>query len=285
MKYCMNLLLWTSDITEKDLPIIEQIKQMGYDGVELPLFEAGDLGHFERLGKQLDDLQLGRTAVTVLNAENNPISPDPAVRGLGVQTIRAVLDTCAAAGVEALVGPFHSALGEFSGQPPTDQEWKWGVESVRAMAEYAAQVGVRLALEPLNRFETYLLNTQADAARFVRAVDHEGCSILYDTFHVNIEEKSIADAIESSADVIGHVHISENDRSTPGAGKVDWNSTFDALHRAGYDGWMAVEAFGRRLPELAAATKIWRKMYDNEMQLASDALAFMRAEVEKRWRA
>jgi D-psicose/D-tagatose/L-ribulose 3-epimerase len=182
-----------------------------------------------------------------------------------------------------LVGPFHSALGEFSGNPPTADEWSWGVTSVRKMAEYANQVGVRLGVEPLNRFETYLLNTQADAARFVREIDQPGCGMLYDTFHSNIEEKSISAAIASCADVIGHVHISENDRSTPGQGNVNWQENFDALHKAAYDGWMTVEAFGRRLPELAAATKIWRKMYDSEMQLAGDALAFMQAEVAKRW--
>jgi D-psicose/D-tagatose/L-ribulose 3-epimerase len=283
MKYCMNLLLWNSEVTDAELTVAEQLKEMGYDGVELPLFAAGPANQFEKLGKQLDSLGLGRTAVTILGADANPISPDGAIREQGVETMRAVLDNCAQTGVEVLVGPFHSALGEFSGNPPTADEWSWGVESVQKMAEYASQVGVRLAVEPLNRFETYLLNTQADAARFVREVDQPGCGMLYDTFHSNIEEKSISAAIASCADVIGHVHISENDRSTPGQGNVNWQENFDALHKATYDGWMTVEAFGRRLPELAAATKIWRKMYDSEMQLAGDALAFMRAEVAKRW--
>jgi len=283
MKYCMNLLLWNSEVTSAELQVAEQLKEMGYDGVELPIFAAGPSGHFEALGQQLDNMGLGRTAVTVLGADANPISPEAAVRAQGVETMRAVLDNCAQAGVEALVGPFHSALGEFSGHPPTTDEWKWGVESVRKMAEYASQVGVRLAVEPLNRFETYLLNTQADAARFVREVDQPGCGVLYDTFHAHIEEKSIAAAIASCADVIGHVHISANDRGTPGAGGIDWRENFDALHQQGYHGWLAVEAFGRRLPELAAATKIWRKMYDTEMQLARDALDFMRTEVAQRW--
>ncbi|MCA9232979.1 MAG: sugar phosphate isomerase/epimerase [Planctomycetales bacterium] len=283
MKYCMNLLLWTGGVTENDLPVIEQLKEMGYDGVELPLFEAGDAGRYQQLGKQLDDLGLGRTAVTVLNADANPISPDSSVRRQGVETIKAVLDTCAAAGVETLVGPFHSAIGEFSGAGPTEEEWKWGVECMREMAEHAGKVGVRLGVEPLNRFETYLLNTQADAARFAREVEHPSCGMLYDTFHANIEEKDIAAAIEACADKIYHVHISENDRSTPGAGAVDWNTNFDTLHKVGYDGWMTVEAFGRSLPEIVAATKIWRKMYESEMQLAKDALSFMRAEVAKRW--
>jgi len=283
MKFGMNLLLWTGEASEDDLPVIEQLKEIGYDGVELPMFTP-DASRFKRLGERLDDLGLARTAVTVCTAEANPISPDPAVRKLGVEAVKAVLDSCTAAGVEILVGPYHSALGEFSGRSPTEDEWMWGVESVQEMAEYAGQVDVRLAIEPLNRFEIYLLNAQADAARFVREVNHPHCGILYDTFHVNIEEKSIPDAVATCSDVIELVHISENDRSTPGLGAVDWRRTFDSLHQAGYDGWMVCEAFGRSLPDLAAATKIWRKMFDSEMQLARDALAFMKQEVARRWK-
>jgi D-psicose/D-tagatose/L-ribulose 3-epimerase len=106
--------------------------------------------------------------------------------------------------------------------------------------------------------------------------------MMYDTFHANIEEKNIADAIRGCADVLCHVHISENDRSTPGQGKVGWAETFDTLHEIGYDGWMVVEAFGLALPELAAATKIWRRMYESEEQLARDSLAFMKSEVARR---
>jgi len=283
MKYCMNLLLWTGSLSEDDLPTIQQLKEMGYDGVELPMFDAGDAGEYAKLGKQLDDLELGRTAVTILSAETNPISPEAAVREKGIEAVNAVLDSCAAVGVETLVGPFHSALGEFSGNFPTADEWKWGVESMRKMSEHAGSVGVKLAVEPLNRFETYLLNTQADAAKFAREVDHPNCGMLYDTFHANIEEKCIAGAIEACADKIYHVHISENDRSTPGQGAVDWKTNFDTLHKVGYDGWLAVEAFGSRLPEIAAATKIWRRMFETEMQLAKDGLDFMKAEVAKRW--
>ena len=135
---------------------------------------------------------------------------------------------------------------------------------------------VTLCVEALNRFECYLLNSHADAARFARDVAHENCRMMYDTFHANIEEKSISAAIEACQDVLSHVHISENDRSTPGQGGVAWDATFEALKQAEYDGWMVVEAFGLALPEIAAATKIWRRMYESEMQLARDALEFMK---------
>ncbi len=165
---------------------------------------------------------------------------------------------------------------------PTADEWKWGVDSMRQVAEYAGEVGVRLGVEALNRFECYLLNAHADSARFVREVDHPACGMMYDTFHANIEEKSVADAVAAGGDKLYHIHISENDRSTPGAGGVDWKSNFDAIAGSGYDGWLVVEAFGLALPEIAAATKIWRKMYHDEITLAKDALKFMKTEIEKR---
>jgi D-psicose/D-tagatose/L-ribulose 3-epimerase len=154
---------------------------------------------------------------------------------------------------------------------------------MRQVAEHAETVGVTLGVECLNRFETYLLNTHADAARFARQVDHPRCRVMYDTFHSHIEEKSVAGAIRSCADLLCHVHISENDRSTPGQGSVRWDENFDALREAGYDGWLMIEAFGLALPELAAATKIWRRMYESEMQLAGDGLAFMRGQYARRW--
>ena len=281
MKYGMNLLLWTGEMNDDMIPVVESLKEMGYDGVELPLF-AYDLDLHTKWGERLDSIGLERTIVTVRGEEDNPISSDPTVRALGVANNKEALDNAAAVGAQSLVGPYHSALGIFSGAGPTADEWKWGVDSMRQVAEHAGSVGVMLGVECLNRFETYLLNTHSDAARFVREVDHPNCRMMYDTFHSNIEEKNIAEAIRSCQDVLTHVHISENDRSTPGTGNVNWQENFDTLMEVGYDGWMVVEAFGLALPEIAAATKIWRRMYDSEEQLARDALAFMQQQVGAR---
>ncbi len=253
MKFGMNLLLWSGEITEAMLPTLEQLKKIGYDGVEIPLFNLGL--DYQKLGKSLDNLGLQRTAVTVRNLEDNPISPDAAVRKKGVDLNKQTLDCCAALGAQTLVGPYHSAIGHFSGVMRTADEWKWGVESMRAAAEHAGKVGVMLGVEPLNRFETYLLNAQADAAQFCREVNHSHCRMMYDTFHANIEEKSISGALHAVKDMLCHIHISENDRSTPGYGGVNWKQTFDAIRDIGYDGWLVVEAFGLALPEIAAATK------------------------------
>ena len=281
MKFGMNLLLWTGEMNDGMIPVLAMLKNLGFDGVELPIFNT-DLD-YARWGKILDDHGLARTAVTIRGADDNPISPDRSVRQKGIEGNNRVLDCCAAVGATMLVGPFHSAIGVFTGQGRTADEWKWGVESMRAVAEHAGKVGVTLGVECLNRFETYLLNTHADSARFCREVGHPRCRMMYDTFHANIEEKSISLAIHACADMLCHVHISENDRSTPGKGNVRWCENWDALRQIDYNGWLMVEAFGLALPELAAATKIWRRMFESEEQLSRDALAFMKAEVAKRW--
>jgi D-psicose/D-tagatose/L-ribulose 3-epimerase len=275
MKFGMNLLLWTGDLADEHLKLAESLKAMGFDGVELPIFNP-DVDKFARWGKKLDELGLERTAVTIRTAENNPISPDAKVRAAAAAATRQALECCQAAGCQTLCGPYHSAIGEFTGSGPTADEWKWGVDSMRQNADNAHKCGVMLGCEYLNRFECYLLNTAADTVRFVREVDHPNCRMMYDTFHANIEEKDPIQAIRTCAPYTVHVHISENDRSTPGAGHVPWAATFQALRETGYDGWMVIEAFGLALPEVAAATKIWRRMYPSEEQLARDGLAFMK---------
>jgi D-psicose/D-tagatose/L-ribulose 3-epimerase len=281
MKFGMNLLLWSGEMNDGMLPVLDMLRHVGYDGVEIPMFNTGL--DYASWGKRLDGLGLQRTAVCIRTEEDNPISKDAGVRKKGIENTKKTLDCCAAAGCQTLVGPYHSAIGSFSGAGPTADEWKWGVESMRVVAEHAGTVGVVLGVECLNRFETYLLNTHADSARFAREVNHPNCRVMYDTFHSNIEEKSPERAIHACADMLCHVHISENDRSTPGTGNIKWDENFDALRDINYHGWMVVEAFGLALPEIAAATKIWRRMYVSEEQLAKDALAFMRAEVAKRW--
>ena len=281
MKFGMNLLLWTGELNEGMMPVLESLKAMGYDGVEVPLFNY-DLD-YAAWGSRLGDLGLERTAVTVRTADDNPISPDDTIRQAGIDANRKALDCTAALGATHLVGPYHSALGKFSGAGPTADEWKRGVESMQAVAEHAGQVDVILGVEALNRFEIYLLNAHADSARFAREVGHPNCKVMYDTFHANIEEKDVAQGIHDCADVLAHVHISENDRSTPGTGHVRWKDTFDALNEIDYDGWLMIEAFGLALPELAAATMIWRRMFESEEQLARDGLAFMKEEVARRW--
>jgi D-psicose/D-tagatose/L-ribulose 3-epimerase len=280
MKFGMNLLLWTDQLHDDMMPVLRQLKEMGYDGVEVPMFSP-DEALYRTWGQRLDGLGFERTVVTIRTEADNPISPDASVRAAGIDATKRALDCCQALGATALCGPFHSALGVFSGKGPTEDEWKWGIESMHTVAEHAATTGVTLAVEYLNRFETYFLTCASETARFIAQVNHPNCRMMYDTFHANIEEKNVREAILTAAPYTAHVHISENDRSTPGRGGVRWQETFDAFRETGYDGWMVVEAFGLALPAIAAATKIWRRMYDSEEQLARDALAFMKGQTTR----
>jgi D-psicose/D-tagatose/L-ribulose 3-epimerase len=283
MRFGMNLLLWTDTLNDEALPLLDEIKAIGFDAVEVPIFEH-DVAKYAAWGKHLDNAGLARTGVTVRGAADDPMSSDPAVRKLGVENNKRALDCAQAAGCEAMVGPYHSALGEFSGKVTTKDQWCWAVESMRQVAEHAARANVMLGLEYLNRFECYLLNTAADGARFCRDVNHPNCNMMYDTFHSHIEEKNTPAAIRALKGCLAHVHISENDRSTPGAGNVRWAENFDTLHEIGYDNLMVIEAFGLALERLVPATKIWRRMFQSERELASQGLAFMKSEVAKRWK-
>jgi len=281
MKYGLNLLLWTDRMHEGIVPVVEKVKAMGYDGVEMPIFELNE-PLYTQWGTRLDAIGLERTAVTVRNAGDNPISHSATVRTAAVDAMKKTIDCCRAAGVKTLAGPTHSAIGEFTGTGPIADELKWGVETMQKVGEYAATAGVTIAVEYLNRFENYFLTSVAQTVAFVKAVNSPHVRMMYDTFHANIEEKNIPDAIRAAAPWTALVHISENDRSIPGTGHVHWDETFDTLREVGYDGWMVVEAFGLALPNIVAATKIWRKMFPSEDQLATDALAFMKREVAKR---
>ena len=281
MKFGMNTLLWSVELNDGVMPIVEKLKQMGFDGVEIPIFDY-DVKKYEKFGKRLDDLGLGRTAVTCRYAEDNPVSTDAKVRALGVTNTCRTIDCCHALGVTVLAGPYHSTLGLFTNKAPTADEWKWSVEGMRKVAEHAGKAKIMLAVEYLNRFECYLMNTAADTARYVREVEHPNCRMMYDTFHANIEEKSIAESIRVCRKETIHIHISENDRGVPGTGHVDWNATFDTLKETGYDGWLTIEAFGGAFPEIAAATKIWRKLFDDELDLARQGLAFMKRHCAQR---
>jgi len=279
MKYGLNLLLWTSGVDESIYPTLEKIREWGYDGVELPVFDM-NVSAYEKIGAKLKDLGLESTAVTVCTDAENPISPEASIRQAAIDRLKKAVDCCAASGATHLCGPLHSALGTFVGRGPTAEEWKWGQETLAQAADYAQQQNVMLVLENLNRFECYFLNCAEDNARFCREVNHSHLKMMYDTFHSHIEEKDPFAAVEACQDQLVHVHISENDRSTPGEGQVNWDASFEALRRAGYDGWFTIEAFGLALPELAAATRIWRKMFPSEEYLAKNGLAFMKSRWE-----
>ncbi|MCS7045856.1 MAG: sugar phosphate isomerase/epimerase [Gemmataceae bacterium] len=274
MKTGMNLLLWTTHVGEEHFPLLAKLKQTGFDGVEIPLFE-GDAAHYRKIAAELKNQGLGCTTVTVVGPESNPISPDAAVRKAAVERHKWAIEMTAILGGENLCGPYHSPLAVFSGEPPTEDEKKRCVDVMRQSAEIAQQHKVTLCIEYLNRFECYFLTTAAQAKELVQRVAHPSFKTMYDTFHANIEEKNAARAIKELHPHFGHVHISESDRGTPGTGMVHWDETFRALREVKYDGWLVIEAFGRALPALAAATRVWRDLFPSPEEVYTQGLAFL----------
>ena len=237
MRVGMNLLLWTTEVGPSHRNLLRQIRDWGFDGVEIPIFSP----HPERardLGLLLDDLGLERTAVTVVPPDANPIHQDPSVRAQALEYLKSVVEACHLAGIHLLAGPMHSPVGLLAGRSRTPEEWGWALEILQQTADLARSSRITLALEFLNRFESYFLNCAKDTVEFITQADRPNLGILYDTYHAHLEEKNVPAAIRTCAGALRHVHVSENDRATPGEGQVRWSETFDTLKDVGYGaGW------------------------------------------------
>lgn len=284
MKIGFNLLLWTGHVTEQNFPVIEKLKAAGYDGVEIPIFDVSDAAHFQKVGQVIKDNGLECTAVTVLPDEaHNAISPVAANRQGAIDHLKRVFECAHAAGAQTLCGPYYQVLGNFTGKYPSEEELDNAAEVHRAISPVAEAAGVKCAIEALNRFESHLLNTMEQAASYAKRVNHPNFGTMYDTFHANIEEKDPLGAIDTvfNSGKLNHVHISENDRGTPGRGHIDIPAAIKRLKTLGYDGWMTIEAFGGSLPDLAAATRVWRDFFPNPEQVYLEGIELIR----KSWAA
>ncbi len=270
MKLGMNLLLWGTEINESLFPVLEQIKTIGFDGVEVPIFDVNPEKWYAWRQK-LDDLGLDRIAVTINGADFNQISPDAQMRKATLERNKQAIDCAMILGSDLLTGPYHSALGVFTGKPATKDELLWAKENLWELAEYADSMGITLGLEYLNRFESYLVSCADELLDLVNDINHPACQIMFDTFHANIEEKSMPGAIKKIGNKLIHVQLSENDRSTLGKGHVRFDEIINALKSINYEGMLSIEAFS---PKLAAAN-IWRKMFDSEEQLMRESYIFL----------
>jgi len=278
MKIGFNMLLWTTNLVEDQFDLLKKIKDVGYDGVEIPIFGGEEkVSHFANIGKALKDNGLDCTSVTVIPDEDrSPISNNEKSRTNALEYMKWAIDCSAALGSEILAGPYHQPLGIFSGEPPTQKEKEHAAKVHQDAADYAKQVSLQLSIEPLNRFECYFLNIGQDASDYVDLVDRDNFGYLYDTFHANIEEKDPVGVINKTIKNINHIHISENDRGTPGKGNIPWEETFDAIKNSGYDGWLTIEAFGRALPDLAAATRVWRDFFPSKEEVYEEGFKFIK---------
>jgi D-psicose/D-tagatose/L-ribulose 3-epimerase len=280
MKIGMNLLLWTGHVTQEHVPVLKALKATGFDGVEVPVFDASDEGHYRWLAGVLDDIGLERTVVALIPDEaHSPLSPDAGARAGAVEHLTRVIGCAHVLGAQVMAGPWFQPLGVFSGEPPTGEELERCAEVHRQVLPLMRAAGIKPGLEPLNRFEAYLLNTMEQAAAYATRIGEGGIGILYDTFHANIEEKDPIAALRAihASGNLSHIHISENDRGTPGRGHAKICEAIAVLKELGYAGWLTIEAFGRALPELAAATRDWRDFFANPEEVYSEGYRFIRS--------
>ena len=261
MKTGINMLLWTTFVDESFLPLIEKLQKTGFNGIEVPIM-SGDLVHYKTLSKQIKNLGLECTASSVLmDEQHSAISPNPTYRKGAIDYLKSIIDRTNALGSPIVIGPLYQELCAFTGIGPTEDEKKWASDVHNEVGDYARSARVIVVLEPLNRFECHFMNTLDDAASYIKRVGHSHIKTMCDTFHSHIEEKDVVAAIVRNMDVLHHIHISENDRGTPGLGQIDFEAIISTLKLEGYDNWLTIESFGQALPELAAATRIWRPIF------------------------
>jgi len=275
MKFGINLLLWTANFEASHVPLIARIRAAGFDGVEVPMYRGRDLS-VAALRQGLADNGLECTVCSVLTDGLNLLSDDAKVRARTVDRLRENIATTAEAGARIIAGPLYAPVGYLPGRRRTALEWTYAVDAWRELGTWLDQHGVTAAIEPLNRFETFFLNTAEDAARFCDEVSHPNVGVLLDTFHANIEEKSIADGLRRVVRHLKHIHTCENDRGTPGSGHVAWVEVFAAIREIGYDGWLTIESFASNLPEIAAAAAIWRDLAVTPDSVAFDGVGFLK---------
>ena len=281
-KIGFNLLVWSGGLPDTFLPITERLKRIGYDGIECFMEESAPAA-YKKFGNHLNNIGLEATCVLGVGPDENPISESKKTRDNAIVRLKEAIDCAQAIGSKIICGPFHSAFATFTDRhPPSDNEYKWSAEVLRAAGEYAAQANIVLTVEALNRFECYLCNTMDQLTRLVNSVSHPNVKAMFDTHHANIEEKKMGEAIRKIAPLLAHVHISENDRGTPGDGHIPWDETFSALAAIKYNGWLTIEAFTRNDPNFANAINVWRE-YSQPWDMAEKGLALIKEMREKHY--
>lgn len=278
-KIGFNVLVWSAAVSEELNPIADRLKRIGYNGVEC-LIGASDEHAYKRFGDYVQNIGLETSSVFVLGKDENPISPSAEIRSKGLDKIKWTIDRAHELGSKVLCGPFHSAHTVFAQHAPEDQEYGWSAEVLHVAGEYAAQADIVLALEALNRFECYLCNTMEQLTRLLKMADHPNVRAMFDTHHANVEEKNFDSAIDTIAPLLAHVHISENDRGTPGDGHVNFDEAFSALRDINYKGWLTIEAFSRNDPDFANAIGVWRE-YSRPWDIAEKGFTFIKEMCEK----
>jgi D-psicose/D-tagatose/L-ribulose 3-epimerase len=278
MKFGVNTFIWSATFGPAEFGLLPLIKEAGFDGVEIPLFRPASLAA-AAIRKANEAQGLECNACTVLVDGLNLISNSADIRHKTRVHLADIAKAAADAGIKIVAGPLYSPVGYLPGRRRTSDEWKWAVEGFQSVGETLAAHDVIFAIEPLNRFETYFLNTAADASRLSEEIGHPNIGILFDTFHANIEEKDIAAGYRTVGTQLKHVHTCENDRGIPGSGHVEWKAVFQALRELKYDGWLTIESFGFALGDLSAAAAIWRDIELTPESIAFEGVKFLKKSV------
>lgn len=278
MKLGVNTFIWSSEFTPANLALLPRIKAAGFDGVELPIAQPSQFRTAD-IRRGLEANGLACTVCSVILKDYSLVSDDADVRRRTQAHVRDVVKVTADLGATLLDGPLYAPVGYLPGRRRTDDEWKRAIEGYLAIAPALVDNGVTLAIEPLNRFETYFLNTAADAVALCDAVNHPQVGVAFDTFHANIEEKSIPAACRTVGRHLKHVQVSENDRGTPGSGHVAWRELFATLKAMHYEEWLTIESFGPNLGAFSSAVCIWRDIEPTPEAIAFDGLKFLRKSI------
>jgi arylsulfatase A-like enzyme/sugar phosphate isomerase/epimerase len=276
MSLGINLMLWTATPDRSHAKLIQQLRKAGYRHIELPVFNPAAFPVAD-LKEILDGEGMTSTVTSCLMPDQGTlIHKDRKRNQAALGHVQALLDVCQQLGASVVCGPLYHPLAEFTGTGPTDAERSCFAEHMRKLGSYAEHAKVKIGLEPLNRFETHFLNTCAQGAEVCAMIDHPLVGLLVDTFHMHIEEDDMAKAMLAARKHIVHLHASENHRGRPGSGQVRWKKWSETVRKMKYKGHVVVESFGQGLPELAAATRIWRNIIGDPVKMAAKAAKFLK---------
>lgn len=278
MKFGANTWIWSSPLTTEALrTLVPHVVGIGFDWIEVPI-ETENGFDYGAAGRMLREYGLGVSVAAATGPERDLISPEEGMRANARAYLRHCIDAAQTLGATNVIGPMYSAVGRTWAATPAERErdMELLLGQLRPLAEYAGDRGVTLCIEPLNRFETSFINLTVQGIELVDRVDHSACGLLLDTFHMNIEEKSLGNAIRAAGSRVRHVHACENDRGTPGTGHVPWDDVAAGLRDIGYTGPVVIETFSAEVKAIAKAAAIWRPLAPSQDLLARDGLAFLK---------
>jgi D-psicose/D-tagatose/L-ribulose 3-epimerase len=274
----VNAWVWTSPVNTAEFGrIAPMVKKMGFDLLEFGIESTSDLDYGEaaRIAREHG---LAVSVCAAMGPDRDLIHPDESVRKNGMDYVRHCIDAAQTVGAKDVLGPLYSAVGRTWQQTPDERKRDVDllVGQLKQLSTYAGDRGVGLAVEPLNRFETSFINLASQAIEVVDRVGHPACGILLDTFHMNIEERSIGDAIRAAGKRVRQIHTCENDRGAPGSGHVPWRDVAQACRDISFRGPFVIESFTNKVKSIARAAAIWRNFASTQDELAEDGLKFLR---------